>query len=1145
MCYNYEEINSGIEQYVNQDVPRKRMLCYALDSNLLNQDAYNPFPGYINNQNDGFNKLKSLPWFVGLYWVRQVYYNCNGNDYCQTFRRHFNQELQKQLSQPKLYDILKIIDNVWHFSLNKNYRYRSRFLAECLLIEGRNQGESSEIWKTIVPIVHKIKNQDSDYVIYDKIVEYADSHQLPSYYNWLIENYDPSFLELIKALFFQNGEGWQEIIAETWSLHGTQNSATAQWMLYLNGSIIRIDLVIDSIHVETEEKSLTIEQNGTTLLEKRLGENEEQLHVPLSNLRDRGMNIEEAIIVKISGRKIGKLSSINNIFNFSEPILFRWSKGSAWFPIIDTDENPHIYARRLIIFTCKNENDSIFSFGNNTVDTSSIGWYNHKYKVFLLNFDDIYAQEPQQLKLNDKPLIYIGTKPYINIINKTSDIQYLEYNSANVLFGDNAEIIVRNVAGDNQNNKWKCENAEICINENSPLEVTIKPTQFGTPIRVFYGKCSITLMFFPQEICQILNATNSIENANWQWKPTTDEDERIQYARSGKLKGKLLFENNTLNLIIPLQKLTWWWEKGISNNGEKLNKQLDCNDYSEFSSYYLSFWAPENKEQGNNLISLKYKNNNIKQFDCPALVEHESVSQLLRNSLNFENTFDRIDSLYLGAHEIANILHVPDRPILHLRNNEAYVFFPQDNYDPSDYSLVYFFESGLIERKIITQSCHEYINSDNQINLSYNPKNDEGVWIVLVKVNQQFDNFIDFALQTPDCKSVLEVQSPDTTQSIRNKLENWHGENLSDEKINKLRCCLDFLYYKLDLLINQGVFKNAVDNRELLEYSNKKKYWDKYFDEHCSLDELAETLGLMLKVGFNWCAEPNWLLLSLEKIKKQQRMTRNRRRQLKNICPLIPFQQLIENSYPGRDLHIESVNQFLSNLERHYNCFHICCPDSYTPTFQNGVCLKNITHNGFILTGYGQQPRNVTFNYHGTNTIDTPTLLNCRFKIKINDDNVFYHFIETLKNQLEQSIGYSENLPEPIVGAKKRNDLYNIFNNCIINSINIIGKIEDKGLACIFSSIANEWNMLADDNPAESNFVLIFEAAVLCRLHSWYGWNGNNYPANWPLNEDINYDLICFIIKEAWHNEKCKRILIYYLTLTEWLLSWFSSEINN
>ena len=260
---------------------------------------------------------------------------------------------------------------------------------------------------------------------------------------------------------------------------------------------------------------------------------------------------------------------------------------------------------------------------------------------------------------------------------------------------------------------------------------------------------------------------------------------------------------------------------------------------------------------------------------------------------------------------------------------------------------------------------------------------------------------------------------------------------------------------------------------------------------------------------------------------------------------MIPFQQLIENGYPDQNSHISQVDQFLSELINHHNCFHIYCPASDISAFKNGVCLRNINHNGFILTGYGQQPRNVTFNYHGTNTIDTPTLLNCRFKIKINDDNVFYHFIETLKNHLKQSIGYSEDSPDSIVGEKKRNDLNNIFNNCIINSENIIGIIEDKGLACIFSSIANEWNMLADDNPAESNFVLIFEAAVLCRLHSWYGWNGNNYPANWPINDDINYDLICFIIKEAWHNKKCKKILIHYLILTEWLLSWFSSEINN
>ena len=360
------------------------------------------------------------------------------------------------------------------------------------------------------------------------------------------------------------------------------------------------------------------------------------------------------------------------------------------------------------------------------------------------------------------------------------------------------------------------------------------------------------------------------------------------------------------------------------------------------------------------------------------------------------------------------------------------------------------------------------------------------------------------------------------------------------------------------------VFARAIADRTLLQYSNRPEFWNDKFKTHCQIETaqapqprgrrrqniqqpaqlpapIEEILSQMLRAGFNWCAEPNWLGWAYDQIpnamgwkKIGKKCKQQLWESLRAMCPPMLVQKSIEQGYPVCDLPDFGYIQPLLSPPSGMWCLLPIDTNLHYPTTgfplsrpHNTPCFKK---DGIALTNGAR--REAIFSYHNNNDINLGNAsVTFRLVLSTNRETEFVEFMLDGRNLQDNGL----------ISETERELLHQMFLSALNAAVDVVGRREDRGLYLMFDLAAQgfrEW----DDR---STRLVVFESAVLCRLHAWLGWQASpedaapQYPTEWPLNDPAKYDLVCRIVRNAWHDTATRDVLIKDLIPVEWMLAWF------
>ena len=192
MCY--VGLNDNIRNQIGEDNPRHRMIRYALDQQYLPDAAYNAFGGTVQNA----QHLSGIPWLTALYWVRRYFEHGDGNNHREQLRTVFTGP------QNQFEDLINHLFGTCGFPLDGNVKPRQRFLSECFVVGFH--GQTSEIWKFLVPLYRRIEAAATDAVNWGLLRAFADAEggDLLPFFRWLIDTEDADFLAMLILIRFQD-----------------------------------------------------------------------------------------------------------------------------------------------------------------------------------------------------------------------------------------------------------------------------------------------------------------------------------------------------------------------------------------------------------------------------------------------------------------------------------------------------------------------------------------------------------------------------------------------------------------------------------------------------------------------------------------------------------------------------------------------------------------------------------------------------------------------------------------------------------------------------------------------------------------------------------------------------------------------------
>ncbi|MDD5597978.1 MAG: hypothetical protein PHV82_08540, partial [Victivallaceae bacterium] len=932
---------------------------------------------------------------------------------------------------------------------------------------------------------------------------------------------DPDFIKSLQVLRkeapIETDEPWQARIAQVMKHFRDVPSANASWMLYRNGNVCRVDLVISNIYIPDKVScSLTLRQKTSGFSCDCNVPDSSKRYFCLSDLLAKGLNPTEKILLLANNKKLLIIEPIITLFQPNKPVIFRYPLNAKnnWLPMID---NKDIYARRLIVVSTNNGNATL---NGNPIPSREIGNCDcgvdkrHLYQVEIN--DELTEKLP--FKWDNSVLCNIGSKPYLNI---STPAEACPDNRADkIVLGDTAEITSHNQI--KTEIEWSLVDGDIISQDANKVKIR---SQYGQTVSVRHGDARLKILFLPPP--EILTTIG--------WKWGEDELPAEDLLENGRMLKTLLSpDDQQFKLVLPFNEIYWWWQQ-ILGEPEAFNKPKDFDDHSHLSCYRLKIWIPTN-------ITGSLSFYQQKCHDLNPGINVIDVNEILPESFKFENPGEEIDELTINdSLVVAYIIRIPRHPVLRLASDIPQVFCPS-NCNPEQYRVVCFYESGIKDDTIEVISCRGF-SRENAVNVisEHKRSNDEGIWLALIEAQQEFPaSLIGLLLERHDLVSVIPWHCPGTTMVKRLGLEN-------EKQQTNARGRLNILDSQGKKILQHGIFTEAVEARDSLDFGNSSEFWDQCYVKYCQIEcsdksrqpagsktefPLEKTLTLMLQTGFNWCAEPNWLHWAYNQVKSQySRWTSHRDKVLNAICPLITAQEKIEaGKLPRGQTNNGIFNHSILNPLQ--NMWEICLPDSEAPLYRDGLCLWNNNGNAIAPDKFylgHKDKRDITFSYHRSNTMRDPygEFLPYQIRLCKDQDENFFRFICRIFHN--DNFIFSDD-----VDNENAVQIEDIFKDSFIPAREILGNDDDRMLGHMFKLAA----LGLQDNGGISQ-AMIFRLAFLCRMHAWLGWNKTKYPEEWPMKIPQNYDRVCHLVLEIWYDQEARLVFMKDMVHIEWLLAWF------
>ncbi|MEI6389836.1 MAG: hypothetical protein WCT12_01915 [Verrucomicrobiota bacterium] len=1123
------------------------MIRYALDQHYLPDADYIAFGGTVQNA----QQLSRSPWLTSLYWVRRCFEHGDGNNHREQLRTVFTGP------QNQFEDLVNHIFGICGFPLDDgNVKPRQRFLSECFTVGFH--GQTSEIWKFLVPLYRRIEAAATDPANWGLLRAFANTEggDLPPFFRWLIDTEDTDFLAMLRAMATNQDQNEPWLVKILASPNYTElrerNSATVGWAIYQNGNVCDLRLVVRNIQLRNNWRTCEVRQNAA-VLEKQLQAGQTMIALSVQELVRSGLHIFEKVQVQVGGHRVPGGARLGN-GAVQCPVLFRFPLGGGYYHSQVTVDDEHISAKRLLALLPEGFNDANagFTFGGQPCAATRFRVLNlcgQPRHLVQLNLD-AWDGSTRELQWEQQVLVSLGTQPYLEVAQAIDGIQVKAADDTALVLGETSHVEVKNCP--NQADvQWSIDgnpagNGAACLVQRSASQ------EAKILCRVAGRTRTVRIIFVPANAEAWIRGTQPEASNDWSWQPEVATARRIEAAQEGRQEGTLAFQGLNWRVSAPLAEPLWYWQEGIQPATE-VNKFKEFNSWGEVMNWTLYVCLPPHNEA--TVLDLRLDGNPAPialQPLQPGDVFPISVSYLCQPHLAFDNLASAgFAYVSLRGQQVACVLNVPTQPVL-IRNQGGHpsVFFPE-GFTPGNYSILRLRESLLVSGALEAITCAGFgVGQLTAIPTGTEARPDEGVWLALIPEpqNQAPPNLLLLAWQCRQLdqgRLALLQASAAGGDALRARLEHWHGP-LNDQQVGMARNCLDML---------DGCFGNHPDTpfaaaiKDRAELHIPAGWWRSNFVQQCRLDSLGDTLPQSLRNGFNWCAEPGSLGEAYRQIREtiQGNWTEARRQRLVETCPAIAAQILIEHGFPL--VQAQQGNRITASTGKIFRTWEWRDPALHgllatinpqqggqllrlrTHHFwANGVGIRSVSSDGILLVGMHNQHIQVVFNYQGRQEMLYQHNV-LAFEVGVNNEQ---HYLHAFADRIQEHDHHM------LAAAAGQETMRNLFGECLISAQAMVGidADEEYGLARMFSLASARFVEMAQMDESQANRALLFQAAVLSRLHARLGL-AQAYPHDWPLSQPQNYQQVCGVIREAWFCEDCRQALMDDLIPVEWMITWF------
>lgn len=902
---------------------RRRLITYALDENIFPASAFKAYPGEFGLQPDRIGRLKELGYVTQLFWIRSFFEYSSGNDPFQALE----EALFLSADYRGKHDVAR--------NLPFPFENLDELLEECWLVGGGEdhelRGRTSKLTRTCAFLTRNLSNPQDPEVCWEEIDTILDTQQpdyIPAAVNRLIEARDPDFLDSLLAIHSGLGMGWLQRVCKLRGGVFATVAADADWMLYRNGNLFKLMLTIRNIFIpNADEPELSLRQGGRDLFTKSLSISvEKHLQLDVADLLMAGLDVEHPLRVRIGTHTVATVISVQDLFQINNAALFRYPLRSKALLLPRIAPKQHVSARRVVLLSSEPP-DELTLDGHPLHALRCAQLVAHQaMNLWEVCLEDTDSTEPQVLRYQSRTLAFIGRKPWIEVSFEIPEVSLTGGDSdITLVSGTRATVKIRSLPA-GEENTWKVDGQP--QGEGGVRQYDVVADVLGHRLKISCGSASAILQFLPP---LHLWGDSAMAGA-YAWSPEQSEERVISNAERGVEEGILtVAEGKTLSLERPLRSVCWWWKEGVFANGTGLNQSRTFLGYSELFRLMLCVCVPDEElslylsmDGGKHIVELQrlLKGSHTLQ-----------LGELVRGKVPDEAILDAVDELMLDQTKVAEVLRAPDRPTLTMKAGKLYVFFPETDHNPESFSLLWASESDFAQGRLRVAELDKSTacgQLSEQSVPEYSGK--AGVWCLLVRndLGELPDKIRDLGYDPLPIEHAVCIQHSDTSSSLAERI----GIESNSAEAGRVRQRLDVLpSLEWEGLNQWGVFAESIRDKDGLAYANRDEAWKEYFLEHCALEKtkttkgmLVDTLSLLLRSGYNWCAEPHWFQWASEAIPASQgwqKGTKNRKnllkKSLKSLCPMLRPYAAIQAGFPVCD---QNQTSDFGHLER------ICRPPS-------------------------------------------------------------------------------------------------------------------------------------------------------------------------------------------------------------------------
>ena len=1192
---SYGQLDAQISKRLAADTlhhgSRRRLVCYALDREILSDRDFRAFPVWFK-EHFGDDEHGKLDWllenkiFFCLYLMRLFFEETDGASY--------NVLVQDRLGLSRRIGdgffsacvdsgLFEAIDRDCHPRFNMQ-----KLLVECWVFM---HGPTSEIWRSLIPLVRALPKVKDDIELGDFAEDFlADRASAPFSLEYLAGKRDSDFIDSLRHMHASTpaaATGWGKHLSEAWAEHAHGNSASTGWAINTTPGRMQLLLTVRDLTLLDKQRKIEFIQDGRILpydLDQYPHESLPEagirygflsftpqiLQEILRDTERTGINSDRDFVVRYGKKARGEEQEIFGLRldepTLGGPLVFRWAVRKTYAPLLSPEIRQVHSARLILVWPHRGTPVPRLKWGNQFLDDcvdcantckvqTTDGTLLLPTQVVTIPGERLQGTQPLVWIGHDgeHEIVRVGARPRLEVENADPEIALAD-SDLQVCFDDQAVILgLRNLPATETVNPqdillqdsgdWHIheDGRSLSLASRATAEVGCRHRPSGSGVRVIR---------FPAAVREVVLGTGVVKDWSWQDDPmdwSNDEDiTHFVTEDSFVLHGVLTSPGgHKFRMTRPPDSVRFWWRGTGVNYGRITAGQKNFESLAELRECYLCAWVPGN-------ATLRLEQETLRRLPS-GYQEIPLHGLIVRDSHGYQ--FESMPTLTLGDETVAVIWQLPGRPSLQWYDGRPMVYFPSE-FPPHEYRVAHFSEERLLS-PLRVEACAGL--AQDAVNPIHIDVPDCGYWLALVKADRNFDDLLRFCLDRDKyVEDVLEVNPSPKLRLEQRLLGEQYLQPDSDERRQKLEKAVAFL----DLVATeqrkggfpQTVLTDAIRDRCSLSVAAEPltTEFDKLFQETCALDHLEETLQTLLDHSLNVFARRNWCDKAFDTIReKYPRWTEKRMKKLLEIAPAVLGIVAVHEGHPyasRRDQKFGLVNQRMKSLAFLYKpdgAVVLRCPTSDIPAFREPMGVRQISQEGLSFE-HDRRNHKLVFSPLDGISVKDPAGTMVPIRIEHLDPQSYCYIIASYefpgkdapplfgKKAYRHGIHEAVNAPHRFLSAELAQRLDSLFENALSKSSSLLGTHSEGRLAGFFAAKVaqcREW----EEEAEYRNRTFVWQAVIISRLSCWCPDAVGRL-----VTEEGNARVLCDVIGSAFRH--CRPLLMNDLVLVEWLIAWFGDH---